>query len=90
MTKLERLKEERKLVQRQVDLFEKKYKNFDTSWHKTLKRVNKEIAKLEKKKKPKSKGGPLKASPRIIGEPGPETIVGKVVPDKLVKENNDG
>ena len=53
MTKLEKLKAEKREVQKQVDLFERKYKNFNTGWHRTLKRINKEIAKLESRKKKK-------------------------------------
>ena len=56
MTKRQRLEAEKKKAQRQVDLFEKKYKNFDTIHHQHLKRINKELAKL----KPKTKKKPVK------------------------------
>ena len=49
MTKLQRLQNELVTVRRQVDLFERKYKQFNTGWHTTLKRLNKDIAKLSKK-----------------------------------------
>ena len=55
MTKRKRLEAEKVKVQRQVDLFENKYKNFDTIHHKTLIRINKELAKLKPKKKPVKK-----------------------------------
>ena len=51
MSKLEKLKSEREQVKRQVEIFEKKYKNYDTVWHQTLDRLNKEIKHLETKKK---------------------------------------
>ena len=51
MTKLEKLKAEKKEVLVQVERFERKYKNFNTGWHRVLKRINKEINKLEGKKK---------------------------------------
>ena len=50
MTKLQRLQNERVTVKRQVDLFERKYKQSDTIWHTTLKRLDKDIAKLKSKK----------------------------------------
>ena len=55
MTKLERLKIERDRAKEQVERFERKYKNFNTVWHSILTRVNKEIAKLEARKKPPKK-----------------------------------
>ena len=54
MTKLKRLQAERAEVQHQVDLFERKYKNFDTIWHQTLERLDAEIAKIEVRRKKKS------------------------------------
>ena len=99
-TNEEFLRAEREGVQRQVDLFERKHGQTDTIWHTTLKRLDKEIAKIEQKKKPKEKikrqGGPLpKDTICIVGEPGPETIDGSVLPEELKevleeKENNDG
>jgi len=38
-----------------VDLFERKFKQFDTIWHTTLERLDKTIAEIEKKKKVKKK-----------------------------------
>ena len=55
MTKRQRLEAEKIKAQRQVDLFEKKYKNFDTIHHQHLKRINKELAKLKPKRKPVKK-----------------------------------
>ena len=47
----ERLRAEREHVKGQVDKFERKFKQFDTIWHTTLKRLDKAIAKIEKGKK---------------------------------------
>ncbi len=52
-TNEERLRTERERVKRQVNLFERKRKQFDTIYHATLKRLDKEIEKIEQKKKKK-------------------------------------
>lgn len=53
MIKLERLKKERVGVRRQVDLHENKHGQADTIWHTILKRLDKDIAEIEKKKRKK-------------------------------------
>ena len=96
-TNEELLRAERIGVQRQVDLFERKHGQTDTIWHTTLKRLDKEIARIEQEKKPKKKkpaatGGKLKDGHALVGEPGPEKIIGDVLPEELLeeKETNDG
>ena len=49
----EQLIAERKKVKRQVDLFERKYKQFDTIWHDHLERLDKELSPPKKKEKVK-------------------------------------
>jgi len=44
---LERLKDEREEIQKQVDIFSSKYKQNNTVWHKTLDRINIRISELE-------------------------------------------
>ena len=78
-TNEEQLRAEREHVRGQVDLFDRKFKQHDTIWHTTLKRLNKTIAEIEKKKKPKSK---LKMED--IAHIPPEGL------DEILKENNDG
>lgn len=47
MDELDRLYKRREKIQRQVDLFEGKWKNDDTVWRQMLDRINEEIAALE-------------------------------------------
>lgn len=54
-TNEEHLRAEREHVKGQVDLFERKFKQTDTIWHTTLKRLDKAISEIEKKKKKKVK-----------------------------------
>ena len=54
-TNEERIRAERVGVQRQVDLFERKHGQYDTIWHTTLKRLDKDLERIERKKKPKKK-----------------------------------
>ena len=54
-TNEEQLRAEREHVRGQVDLFDRKFKQHDTIWHTTLKRLNKTIAEIEKRKKVKKK-----------------------------------
>ena len=77
----ERLRAEREHVRGQVDLFERKFKQFDTIWHTTLKRLDKAIAKIEKKKKKKPKSKPKMED---IAHIPPEGL------EEILKENNDG
>ena len=54
-TNEERIRAERVGVKRQVDLHERKHGQKDTIWHTTLKRLDKEIAEIDKKKRKKKK-----------------------------------
>jgi len=50
-TNYEQLKAERDHAKKQVDLFERKYKNFNTIWHSIYKRLDREIKSIKGKKK---------------------------------------